>query len=116
MSSAYLQYAKVFEENGMSLDFLLSGNITDQDLVALGMTNQLHRKRILYEIDQEKQRRSKREHDYESPASEPDDDEDVSAQNQGIPILTVDDTTVEGLTSEDGAKEETPLPSIRDVH
>jgi len=93
----------------MSLDFIILGNITDQDLVALGMTNQLHRKRILYEIDQEKQRRSKREHDYESPASEPDDEEDVSAQNQGIPILTVDDNNVEG-TSENGAKEDTLVP------
>jgi len=96
----------------MSLDFIISGNITDQDLAALGMTNQLHRKRILYEIDQEKQHRSKREHDYESPASELDDDEDVTAQNQGIPILTVDENHVDGLTSDESGthKEDTPLP------
>jgi len=104
MSSSYLQYAQLFE--GMSLDFIISGNITNQDLVALGMTNVLHRKRILYEIDQENQRRSKREHDYESPASENDDDEDATAQNQGINILTVDENNVDGLTSEDGSKED----------
>jgi len=85
----------------MSLDFITSGHVTDQDLIALGVTSQLHRKRILYEIDQEKIRRWKREHEEESPASEPEDD--VGPQ---VPVITVED----GPLSPDGVMTPPPPP------
>jgi hypothetical protein len=86
--STYAQYGKLFEENGLSLDFITSGQVTDQDLSSIGITNALHRKRILYEIEH---RRYKREHDDESPASEPEDDPSEPIQSH-VPVLTVDDS------------------------
>jgi len=94
MGSAFVQYGKMFEDNGMSLDLILSGTITDADLVAVGVSHPVHRKRILHEIDhQEKFRHehSKRDPDgEESPASEPEDDPGAPIQSH-VPVITIDD-------------------------
>eukprot|EP00456_Euglypha_rotunda_P022519 TRINITY_DN1896_c0_g1_i9.p1 TRINITY_DN1896_c0_g1~~TRINITY_DN1896_c0_g1_i9.p1 ORF type:complete len:256 (-),score=64.54 TRINITY_DN1896_c0_g1_i9:10-666(-) len=36
MSSAFLKYSKTFAENGMTLDYLVKGNVDDRDLELIG--------------------------------------------------------------------------------
>jgi len=110
MGVAFVQYGKNFEDNGMSLDFLVSGGVTDQDLEAVGVSA-LHRKRILYEIEQEKFRREgllKRGDEDESPASDAEEDPAVNQVPGHVPVLVIDETH-EG-TPPSGVPKPTPPP------
>jgi len=110
MTSAFIQYVQAFKDNGMSLDFLCNGQVTEQDLIAVGVSTPLHRKRILYEIEQEKLRRYKLEHDDESPASETEEPEEVIQSH--VPVVTVDETLIQtdGLITPPPPPESGELP------
>lgn len=52
LGPAFEQYSKVFVQNGVDLEFLLTGSVSDQDLEELGVSA-LHRKKILFAIHRE---------------------------------------------------------------